>query len=48
MEDINLILFHFCYNLQTNILCLGFDSKDNIDRIILESELSLILKGYMN
>ena len=42
----NLILIS--YNLQTNILCLGFYSKDNIDRIILKSELSLILKGYMN
>lgn len=41
-------IFSFCYNLQTNILCLGFASKDNIDRIILESELSLILKEYMN
>ena len=39
----NLILIS--YNLQTNILCLGFDSKDNIDRIILESELSLAGKG---
>lgn len=33
-----------CYNLQNNILSLGFSNKDNIDRIILESELSLILK----
>ena len=41
-------IFSFCYNLQTNILCLGFDSKDNIDRIILESELSLILNGCMS
>ena len=32
----------FCYNLENNILSLGFSNKDNIDRIILESELSLI------
>lgn len=38
-------IISFCYNLQNNILSLGFSNKDNIDRIILESELSLILKG---
>lgn len=31
-----------CYNLQNNILSLGFSNKANIDRVILESELSLI------
>ena len=31
-----------CYNLKNNILALGFDTKDNIDRISLENELSLI------
>lgn len=31
-----------CYNLKNNILVLGFDTKDNIDRISLENELSLI------
>ena len=38
-------IISFCYNLQNNILCLGFSNKDNIDRIILESELSLAGKG---
>lgn len=33
------------YNLQNNVLVLGFNSKDNIDRVRLESELSLIGKG---
>ena len=30
-----------CYNLWNNVLALSFDSKDNIDKISLESELSL-------
>ena len=39
------ILILISYNLQNNILCLGFSNNDNIDRIILESELSLAGKG---
>ena len=40
------VLIIVSYNLQNNVLVLGFDSKDNIDRVSLESELSSILKGY--
>lgn len=39
----NLILIS--YNLHNNVLVIGFDSKDNIDRVSLESELSLAGKG---
>ena len=39
------VLIIVSYNLQNNVLVLGFDSKDNIDRVSLESELSLIGKG---
>lgn len=39
----NLILIS--YNLHNNVLVIGFDSKDNIDRVSLESELGLAEKG---
>ena len=39
------VLILVCYNLQSNVLALGFNSTDNIDRVSLESELSLTGKG---
>lgn len=39
------VLILVCYNLHNNVLALGFDSKNNIDRVSLESELGLARKG---
>lgn len=39
------VLIIVSYNLRNNVLVLGFNSKDNIDRVSLESELSLTGKG---